>query len=102
MMVTMLTMILLTDPIRLPCPVTGDVARYVDTVTGMPYANARAFGILRYGWGTRDHENNSRECYIWDSSAEAFIASVDDPRTLEDLHKLDQNVGVPIERCPIT
>jgi vacuolar protein sorting-associated protein 72 len=30
-----------------PCPVTGAVARYRDPLTGMPYANASAFKMLR-------------------------------------------------------
>ena len=30
-----------------PCPITGSVARYRDPVTGLPYANAPAFRMLR-------------------------------------------------------
>ncbi|KAL1919226.1 uncharacterized protein VTP21DRAFT_1918 [Calcarisporiella thermophila] len=52
------------------CPITGQVARYKDPKTGVPYANLEAFRTLRR---VLEHE------YIWSTVLNAYVHRADQP-----------------------
>lgn len=73
------------DPKPRPnCPFTGQLAKYRDPLTKVPFANTQAFGMLRRLQSADlsaikdDLSSHYHPGYLWDASMNAYVAARDD------------------------